>query len=105
MVVLFKESRWILLSLDDLCDIVDGLGGSSLADIMGLLAEDFSSWSSGAPDLLLWQRRANSVIHVKAVEVKSANDRLSDQQRAWLLALRDAGVSVAVCRVSSHPGT
>lgn len=96
---------WILLSLDDLCDIVDGLGGSSLADIMGLLAEDFSSWSSGAPDLLLWQRRSNSVIHVKAVEVKSANDRLSDQQRAWLLALRDAGVSVAVCRVSSHPGT
>jgi Fanconi-associated nuclease 1 len=96
---------WILLSLVDLCDIVDGLGGTSLADIMGLLAEDFSSWSSGAPDLLLWQRRANSAIYVKAVEVKSANDRLSDQQRAWLLALRDAGVSVAVCRVDKHPGT
>jgi Fanconi-associated nuclease 1 len=36
---------------------------------------------------------------VKCVEVKSANDRLSDQQRAWLLALRDAGVDVVVCKV------
>ena len=66
---------------------------------MGLIAEDTSGWTGGAPDLLLW-RHSSCEPKVKAVEVKSKNDQLSDQQRAWLLALRDAGVTVAVCRVS-----
>ncbi len=55
--------------------------------------------TGGAPDLLLW-RQSSVGPTVKAVEVKSKNDQLSDQQRAWLLALRDAGVNAAVCRVS-----
>ena len=88
---------WTLLTLEDLCEIVDGLGGVPLASIMGLMADDYSGWSCGAPDLILW--RSASDEQVKAVEVKSTNDRLSDQQRAWLLALRDAGVQVAVCKV------
>ena len=90
---------WVLLSLDELCNIILGLGGVALAEVMGLIAEDISGWTGGAPDLLLW-RQSSSEPKVKAVEVKSKNDQLSDQQRAWLLALRDAGVTVAVCRVS-----
>ena len=90
---------WVLLSLDELCDIILGLGGAALAEVMGLIAEDTSGWTGGAPDLLLW-RHSSCEPKVKAVEVKSKNDQLSDQQRAWLLALRDAGVTVAVCRVS-----
>ena len=90
---------WVLLSLDELCDIILGLGGAALAEVMGLIAEDTSGWTGGAPDLLLW-RHSSCEPKVKAVEVKSKNDQLSDQQRAWLLALRDAGVTVAVCLVS-----
>jgi Fanconi-associated nuclease 1 len=90
---------WVLLSLDELCDIILGLGGAALAEVMGLIAEDTSGWTGGAPDLLLW-RHSSCEPKVKAVEVKSKNDQLSDQQRARLLALRDAGVTVAVCRVS-----
>lgn len=37
---------------------------------------------------------------VKVVEVKSVTDHVSMAQRAWLTALRDAGVKATVCRVS-----
>lgn len=37
---------------------------------------------------------------VKVVEVKSVTDQLSMVQRAWLSALRDAGVPATVCRVA-----
>lgn len=112
---------WIILSLDELCEVIAGLGGTPLSEIMGLIAEDTSGCTfffflprlfalrltlsfiyqgtGGAPDLLLW-RQSSVGPTVKAVEVKSKNDQLSDQQRAWLLALRDAGVNAAVCRVS-----
>ena len=93
---------WTLMSLDDLCDVAEGIGRDALASMMGLLAEDRRGWVGGAPDLILWRRRgsgAGARAEVKCVEVKSANDRLSDQQRAWLLALRDAGVDVVVCKV------
>ena len=136
---------WTLLTLEDLQNVADGLGGSALAHICALKAEDYGwvamrclsfvylrirrvarsairlkkfclrstpthsnrvallrgAWSSGgAPDLLLWRlATAEKGAAAKAVEVKSRNDTLSDQQRAWLLALRDAGVTVAVCKV------
>lgn len=113
---------WTLLTLRDLRDVAEGLGGAALANVCALMAEDYGGWSGGAPDLLLWRpaafspapasaqalssfsREILSEIHAeaaaaKAVEVKSRNDTLSDQQRAWLLALRDAGVTVALCKV------
>lgn len=89
---------WALLTLEDLCDVVDGLGSAPLASIMGLMADDYSGWRGGAPDLILWHPSSVGA-QVKAVEVKSSNDRLSDQQRAWILALRDAGVKVSLCKV------
>ena len=55
-----------------------------------------SPYQGGMPDLLLWSvqdRRA------KLVEVKSQRDRLSEQQRAWMLELADAGLDAEVFKV------
>ena len=52
----------------------------------------------GLPDLVLW--REAPVRTARAVEVKSANDTLSDDQRAWALELKRRGVEVCVCRVA-----
>lgn len=84
-----------LLTLQDLRDIAEGLGGAALADVCALKAEDYGGWNRGAPDLLLWRPAScassggvggsTMKAATKAVEVKSRNDTLSDQQRAWLL--------------------
>lgn len=52
--------------------------------------------AGGMPDLLLWHpgRRA-----AKLSEVKGPRDRLSDQQRAWIAALEDAGLRAEVLKV------
>lgn len=39
----------------------------------------------------------------KLVEVKGPKDRLSEQQRAWILVLMDAGLCVEVCKISEQP--
>jgi hypothetical protein len=48
--------------------------------------------AGGMPDLLLW--RPGEAGCAKLVEVKGPRDRLSEQQRAWLLALMDVDVQV-----------
>jgi hypothetical protein len=35
----------------------------------------------------------------KLVEVKGPRDRLSEQQRAWIVSLLNAGLAVQVCKV------
>ena len=39
------------------------------------------------------------------MEVKGERDRLSDQQRLWLLALHESGVGVCVCHVTERMNT
>lgn len=54
------------------------------------------------PDLLLWRPARRDA---KLAEVKGPRDRLSNQQRAWINALRDAGFHAEVLKVeepSSH---
>lgn len=46
------------------------------------------------PDLMLWRTDTREV---RFVEVKSANDRLSDTQRLWIHVLMGAGVRVELC--------
>jgi len=53
--------NWDLLTLEELGDVVEGIGGAALAALLGLMAEDYSGWSGGAPDLLLWRRRTGAV--------------------------------------------
>ena len=92
---------WHLLRIEDLCDILDGIGGMAIHYMMKLLMLDYRVWSIGAPDLILWRKTTNSSAEVKFVEVKSSNDHLTERQQAWLSALYEAGVDVAICKVSS----
>lgn len=79
------------------------IGGPCLAPVCLNLAQDYRSWSSGMPDLLLWRFRDDYRGEAKLVEVKGPRDRLSEQQRAWLLFLIDCGFNVEVCKVSHAP--
>lgn len=94
--------NWDKHSLSDLRAIVGCINGTSLAALLRHLAMDYRSWSRGMPDLLLWRfnEATNCAGEVKLVEVKSLNDRLSEQQRAWLFILMDCGFDVEVCKVS-----
>ncbi|KAJ0034219.1 hypothetical protein Pint_25624 [Pistacia integerrima] len=95
--------NWDRHSLSELRAAVTCIGGSRLASLCRHLAEDYRSWSSGMPDLLLWRFHGEYRGEAKLVEVKGPRDRLSEQQRAWLLLLMDCGFNVEVCKVSATP--
>ncbi|KAH7328847.1 VRR-NUC domain-containing protein [Stachybotrys elegans] len=95
--------------LEDLAELVRCFEGSALAAICKVMAQEYKSRGGGIPDLILW-RPAETLAEETAechagkakgetmfVEVKSANDRLSDTQRLWIHVLTGAGVSVALC--------
>nr|KYP32919.1 Coiled-coil domain-containing protein MTMR15 [Cajanus cajan] len=91
--------NWDCHSLDELRAVVTCVGGTCLASFCQLLAQDYRSWSSGMPDLLLWRFHGDYSGEAKLVEVKGPRDRLSEQQRAWLLLLMDCGFMIEVCKV------
>ncbi|XP_073151250.1 fanconi-associated nuclease 1 homolog isoform X2 [Henckelia pumila] len=95
--------NWDKHSLSDLRAAVTCIGGVSLASICRHLAQDYRSWSSGMPDLLLWRLHDCYRGEAKLVEVKGPNDRLSEQQRAWLLVLIECGFNVEVCKITPAP--
>ncbi|KAH6788109.1 zinc ion binding/nucleic acid binding/hydrolase [Perilla frutescens var. hirtella] len=95
--------NWEKHSLADLRAAVKCIGGACLASICRHLAQDYRSWSSGMPDLLLWRLHDCYRGEAKLVEVKGPRDRLSEQQRAWLLFLIDCGFNVEVCKVTPNP--
>ncbi|KAL0432990.1 UNVERIFIED_CONTAM: Fanconi-associated nuclease 1 [Sesamum latifolium] len=95
--------NWEKHSLADLRAAVKCIGGHCLASICRHLAQDYRSWSSGMPDLLLWRLHDCYRGEAKLVEVKGPRDRLSEQQRAWLLVLMDCGFNVEVCKVTPPP--
>ncbi|XP_057959611.1 fanconi-associated nuclease 1 homolog isoform X2 [Malania oleifera] len=92
--------NWDRHSLSELRAAVTCIGGPCLSSICRLLAQDYRSWSSGMPDLLLWRFHGDYRGEAKLVEVKGPRDRLSEQQQAWLLLLMDSGFSTEVCKVS-----
>ncbi|PWA41718.1 fanconi-associated nuclease [Artemisia annua] len=77
--------NWNMHSITELRSVVTCIGGRCLALICRHLAQDYRSWSSGMPDLLLWRFHSDYSGEAKLVEVKGPRDRLSEQQRAWLL--------------------
>ncbi|XP_054821940.1 fanconi-associated nuclease 1 homolog isoform X2 [Prosopis cineraria] len=91
--------NWDRHSLDELHAAVACIGGPCLTSLCRLFAQDYQSWSSGMPDLLLWRFHGKYSGEAKLVEVKGPKDRLSEQQRAWLLQLMDCGFKVEVCKV------
>ncbi|KAK9991346.1 hypothetical protein SO802_026331 [Lithocarpus litseifolius] len=95
--------NWDWHSLTELRAAVTCIGGPCLASLCRHLAQDYRSWSSGMPDLLLWRFHGEYRGEAKLVEVKGPRDRLSEQQRAWLLLLMDCGFNTEVCKVSPVP--
>eukprot|EP00268_Persea_americana_P059824 TRINITY_DN7387_c0_g1_i9.p1 TRINITY_DN7387_c0_g1~~TRINITY_DN7387_c0_g1_i9.p1 ORF type:complete len:975 (-),score=160.16 TRINITY_DN7387_c0_g1_i9:347-3271(-) len=96
--------NWERHSLPDLLAVVSCIGGPCLASLCRYVAQDYRSWSSGMPDLLLWRLSTDyGGGEAKLVEVKGLRDRLSEQQRAWLLLLMDCGFNVEVCKVIPVP--
>ncbi|KAL5997445.1 hypothetical protein ACLOJK_008375 [Asimina triloba] len=86
--------NWDRHCLSDLRAAVACVGGPCLASLCRHLAQDYRNWSSGLPDLLLWRFSGEYRGEAKLVEVKGPRDRLSEQQRAWLLTLMDSGFNV-----------
>ncbi|KAJ4848670.1 Fanconi-associated nuclease 1, partial [Turnera subulata] len=95
--------NWDRHPLSELRAAVTCIGGPCLALLCRHLAQDYGSWSSGMPDLLLWRFHGDYRGEAKLVEVKGPRDRLSEQQRAWLLLLMDCGFNAEVCKVSPVP--
>ncbi|KAJ2913276.1 hypothetical protein MD484_g7127, partial [Candolleomyces efflorescens] len=76
--------RWDICELQDLIQIVECLGGPSLATICMLFCEDYVGRCSGAPDLIVWNYAKRIC---KFVEVKSVNDKLSESQKSLVSLL------------------
>ncbi|XP_076887017.1 fanconi-associated nuclease 1 homolog [Bidens hawaiensis] len=92
--------NWNRHSLTELRAVVTCIGSGCMATICRHLAQDYRSWSSGMPDLLLWRFHSDYSGEAKLAEVKGPRDRLSEQQRAWLLFFMDSGFNAEVCRVN-----
>ena len=82
-------------ALEDLAELVRCFRGEALAAVCKVMAQEYRQRGGGIPDLLLWRTQPEP--EVLFVEVKSANDRLSDTQRLWIHVLTGAGVRVALC--------
>ncbi len=79
-----------------------GLGAPTLAALCDAIAYSFRALHSGLPDLLLWRvEGGGGGVRVRLVEVKGPSDTLRDGQLAWLHILAEAGVDVAVCKVTA----
>ena len=70
-----------------------------LLAIFQLFMKNYKLWRSGMPDLFLWKNE-----RVFLVEVKSENDRLSEQQIAWIQQFNALEVPYELCHVSSKEG-
>ena len=83
-----------------------GLGGPTLAALCDALAFNYRALHSGLPDLVLWKAGGvGGAPRVRLVEVKGPSDSLRDGQLAWLHILAEAGVDVAVCKVTAGGGS
>lgn len=95
--------------VEDLTELVRCFQGSALAALCKVMAQEYRQRGGGIPDLVLWRMAQNEEAddtdkepgkargEAMFVEVKSANDRLSDTQRLWIHVLTGAGVKVALC--------
>ncbi|KAF8623325.1 hypothetical protein AX15_006403 [Amanita polypyramis BW_CC] len=88
--------RWDICDRADLVEIIECLGGHTLALICRLFCEDYGGRSSGVPDLVVW----NAVQGMcKFVEVKGPGDRPQENQKLWFDSLLRAGANVEICHV------
>ncbi|KAJ2980417.1 hypothetical protein NUW58_g6947 [Xylaria curta] len=96
-----REKRTCVIGLNweyelhDLLELADCFDGAALAAVCKVMAQEYGQRGGGIPDLILW--RVEPQRECMFVEVKSANDRLSDTQRLWIHVLAGAGLRVALC--------
>ena len=106
---------WQTYPLESLECIAAGLGPQALALLCETLAGDFSLWSHGLPDLLLWRADdgvaagageggAAAGAAVRLVEVKGPGDTLSHSQMCWIDKLLSVGVHVEAAKVADAGG-
>lgn len=88
--------RWDDFSVDVLQEVAVCLGGRGLAALCRFLSDEGGGRPRGFPDLTLWRY---SDRHVRFVEVKSPNDRLSEAQKLWMDALVRAGIHVELAQL------
>ncbi|KAK2466657.1 hypothetical protein APHAL10511_000915 [Amanita phalloides] len=88
--------RWDMCESADLVEIVDCLGGPTLALICRLFCEDYNGRCSGVPDLVVWKAQQRMC---KFVEVKGPGDRPQENQKLWFDSLLRAGANVEICHV------
>ncbi|CCG83294.1 Putative uncharacterized protein [Taphrina deformans PYCC 5710] len=89
-------------ALEDLIEISDCIGGTSLAQLCKLFAEEYGHRVGGIGDLCLWNPATRQCMFV---EVKGPGDHLSETQIAWLEQMSLAGIRVEVCHVVEQVGT
>ena len=107
---------------EDLAELARCFDPGALATVCRVMAQEYGVRGGGVPDLVLWRTGEEEGRDVEMggededgnrsgtgdgagcgkgevmfVEVKSANDRLSDSQRLWIHVLTGAGVRVALC--------
>lgn len=87
------------ISEENLLAVMSGLGATKLQAILYRLLENYHKYSSGFPDLTIWNKDEN---RTKFVEVKSENDTVSDNQLIWMNYLLHNGVDVEICKVISE---
>jgi hypothetical protein len=103
---------WDRWSFERLAEILAGLGGTHVADILSAMAHGASR--SGLPDLLILAGPSIRIAglfpgrlppHAVFAEVKGPGDTLRDGQRVWLDRLVRMEATAEVWEVRSKPGT
>ncbi|CAG9815462.1 unnamed protein product [Phaedon cochleariae] len=94
----YCEPGLIIKNSEFLDILVNCIGRKILAKIYERLVKNLRLYSSGLPDLLVWNIDNKKS---KFVEVKGENDKLSIKQTLWLNYLISIGANTEVCHVHS----
>ena len=95
---------------DVLIKVGIAFGPKKLVEIFKvILNQGLKAVKTGMPDLLLWSEKSKNkykeqffyaeIDSIKLVEVKSENDKLSDNQKFWLKTFYDNGINVEVLHI------
>ncbi|KAI8910412.1 hypothetical protein EDD86DRAFT_205354 [Gorgonomyces haynaldii] len=83
-------------SKEDMEGVIYCLGDKRLADLMQVYVKDYMTRSGGLPDLCCWNQETREF---KFIEVKSQNDRLSEEQRDWIETLQQLSIACEVLKI------
>ncbi|KAG2210228.1 hypothetical protein INT47_003213 [Mucor saturninus] len=85
----------------DILEIAECIGASSLASLCQLYFEEFGHRQGGMPDLCCWDYEKRKCLFS---EVKGPGDTLSETQKMWIETLTGFSIQVEVCYVKEWKG-